>query len=103
MPTQVNHANEIAARSAHPLIPVKGNRPTLVARLKMLPWAQLPVGHRTRDRGHGRSETRSVKAVTVTTPGGIGLPQAGQAIRIIRTRRITSGGKTTREAAYPSI
>jgi predicted transposase YbfD/YdcC len=101
--TQVNHANEIAARGAHLLIPVKGNRPTLFTQLKTLPWTQIPIGHQTRDRGHGRSETRTVKAVTVTTPGGIGFPHAEQAIRITRTRTTTRSGKTTRETAYLTI
>lgn len=67
MHTQVNHPNEVAARGAHLLIPVKGNRPTLHAQLKTLPWAQIPIGHQTRDRGHGRSETRTVKAITLHT------------------------------------
>jgi predicted transposase YbfD/YdcC len=101
--TQIGHANEIAVRGAHLLIPVKGNRPTLHAQLKTLPWAQIPIGHQTRDRGHGRRETRTVKAVTVTTPGGIGFPHAQQAIRITRTRTITTSGKTTRETAYLTI
>jgi predicted transposase YbfD/YdcC len=101
--TQINHANEIAARGAHLLIPVKGNRPTLFTQLTTLPWAQIPIGHQTRDRGHGRRETRTVKAVTLHTPGGIGFPHAEQAIRITRTRTITKRGKTTREAAYLTI
>lgn len=67
--TQTNHAGEIAARGAHLLIPVKGNQPTLHAQLKTLPWAQIPIGHQTRDHGHGRRETRTIKAVTVSTPG----------------------------------
>lgn len=100
--TQSNHANEIAARGAHLLIPVKGNRPTLFTQLKTLPWAQIPIGHQTRDHGHGRRETRTVKAVTVATPGGIGFPHAQQAIRITRTRTTTSG-KTTRQTAYLTI
>ncbi|GAA2615847.1 hypothetical protein GCM10010399_53510 [Dactylosporangium fulvum] len=103
MHTQTGHANEIAARGAHLLIPVKGNRPTLHAQLKTLPWTQIPIGHQTRDCGHGRRETRTVKAVTVTTPGGIGFPHAEQAIRITRTRTTTRSGKTTRETAYLTI
>jgi len=101
--TQTNHATEIAARGAHLLIPVKGNRPTLHTQLQTLPWAQIPIGHQTRDRGHGRRETRTVNAVTVTTPGGIAFPHAAQAIRITRTRTITSNAKTTRETAYLTI
>ncbi len=101
--TQTGHADEIAQRGAHLLIPVKANQPTLFTQLKTLPWAQIPVGHQTRDRGHGRRETRTVKAVTVTTPGGIGFPHAEQAVRITRTRTITSSGKTSRETAYLTI
>jgi hypothetical protein len=43
----------------------------------------------------------TVKALTVTTPGGIGFPYAQQAVRITRTRTIK--GKTTRETAYLTI
>jgi hypothetical protein len=46
---------------------------------------------------------RTIKAVTVTTPGGIGFPHAEQAIRITRTRTITRSAKTTRETAYLTI
>jgi predicted transposase YbfD/YdcC len=96
--TQTGHADEVTARQAHLLVQVKGNQPTLFKQLKSLPWAQIPVGDRTRDRGHGRRETRTVKAVTVATPGGIGFPHAQQAVRIIRTRIVA--GRTTRETAY---
>ncbi|MFI6076041.1 transposase family protein [Actinoplanes sp. NPDC051343] len=73
------YANEIAARGAHLLILVKGNRAKLFARLTTLPWAQISIGHQTRDRGHDRSETRNVKAVTLHTPRGIQFPHAQQA------------------------
>jgi hypothetical protein len=66
----------IAARGAHPLIPVKGKRPTLFAQLKTLPWAQIPKGRQTREAGHGRREIGTIKAVAVTTPGGIGFRPA---------------------------
>jgi len=95
---QTDHAEQVAARGGHLLIPVKGNQPTLFAQLKALPWAQVPVGDCRRDTGHGRKETRTVKAVTVATPGGLGFPHAEQAVRITRTRTIN--GKTTREMAY---
>jgi predicted transposase YbfD/YdcC len=101
--TQTAHAHEIAARGAHLLIPVKGNQPTLHAQLKTLPWTQIPVGHQTRDRGHGRSETRTVKAVTLHTPGRIAFPHAEQAVRITRTHTNTNSGKITRETAYLTI
>lgn len=95
---QVGHAHAVAAHGGHLMVTVKANRPTLLHQLRTLPWAQVPVGHRTRSRGHGRAETRTVKAVTVQTPGGLGFPHAAQAVRITRTRTIA--GTTTRETAY---
>jgi predicted transposase YbfD/YdcC len=99
--TQTGHANDIATRGAHLMIPVKGNQPTLFAQVKALPWAQIPVGDRTHDRGHGRKETRTVKAVTVNTPGGLGFAHAQQAVRITRTRTVKA--KTSRETAYLTV
>jgi predicted transposase YbfD/YdcC len=95
---QVAHAHQVATLGGHLYVPVKANQPTLFAQLKQLPWAEVPVGDRRRDRGHGRRETRTVKALTVCTPGGIGFPHAEQAVRITRTRVV--GGKRTREMAY---
>jgi predicted transposase YbfD/YdcC len=101
--TQTRHAHEIAARGAHLMTPVKGNQPTLFAQLKALPWPKIPVGDRTRDRGHGRRETRTVKAVTLHTPGGIAFPHAQQAARITRTRTNLRTGKTSRETVYLTV
>ncbi|MBQ0904546.1 ISAs1 family transposase [Micromonospora sp. U21] len=99
--TQTPHAHEVTARRAHLLVQVKANQPTLFKQLKRLPWAQIPVGDRTRDRAHGRRETRTVKAVTVATPGGIVFPHAQQAVRITRTR--IAAGRTSRETAYLTV
>ncbi|MEU4163464.1 ISAs1 family transposase [Actinoplanes sp. NPDC026670] len=63
--TQTGRAEQITRRGAHLLLQAKGNQPTLHAQLKAVPWAQIPVGDRTRERGHGRKETRTVKAVTL--------------------------------------
>jgi predicted transposase YbfD/YdcC len=95
---QVGHAHTVAAAGGHLMVQVKANQPTLLRQLASLPWAQVPVGHRTRSRGHGRRETRTIKATTVRTPGGLGFPHAIQAVRITRTR--TTNAKTTRETAY---
>jgi predicted transposase YbfD/YdcC len=95
---QTDHADCVAAGGGHLMVPVKGNQPTLFAQIKALPWAQVPVGDQRSERGHGRRETRTVKAVTVATPGGLGFPHAQQAVRITRTRTIKT--KTTRETAY---
>jgi predicted transposase YbfD/YdcC len=99
--TQTGHADEVTARGAHLLVQVKGNQPTLFKQLKRLPWAQIPAGDQTRERGHGRRETRTIKTVTVATPGGIGFPHALQAIRITRTRIVA--GRTSRETAYLTV
>ncbi|MEH1130875.1 ISAs1 family transposase [Micromonospora sp. CPCC 206061] len=98
---QVGHAHAVAARGGQLMVQVKANQPSVHALLKQQPWAQVPIGHQTRDRGHGRCETRTVKALTVATPGGLGFPHAQQAVRITRTRtRTVVGGATTRETAY---
>jgi predicted transposase YbfD/YdcC len=96
--TQTEHARQVAARGAYLMVPAKGNQPSLFDQLRALPWAEVPVGDRRRDTGHARRETRTVKAVTVATPGGLAFPHAQQAVRITRTR--TVAGKTTRETAY---
>ncbi|GAA0903897.1 hypothetical protein Vau01_124690 [Virgisporangium aurantiacum] len=58
------------------MVTIKANQPTLHSLLKALPWAEVPVGDRRRDHGHGRKETRTVKALTDLTPGGLGFPHA---------------------------
>jgi predicted transposase YbfD/YdcC len=63
--------------------------------------ALVPAGDRTRNRGHGRRETRTVKAITLRTPGGIAFPHAEQAVRITRTR--ITDGRTSRETAYLTV
>jgi predicted transposase YbfD/YdcC len=96
---QVGHAELLAADGAHLMAAIKANQPTLFDQVKSLPWVQIPIGAQTQESGHGRNETRTVKALTVQTPGGLGFPQAEQAVRITRTRTIK--GKTSRETARP--
>ncbi|WP_255720639.1 ISAs1 family transposase [Frankia sp. CiP3] len=61
-----------------------------------LPWKDVPVGHTTTGRGHGRIETRTLKAVTV--PAGLGFPHAAQAIQITRTSRPINTNKKKTES-----
>ncbi|GLY07762.1 hypothetical protein Acsp01_81410 [Actinoplanes sp. NBRC 101535] len=95
---QIGHADLAAEHGAHLMVTTKANQPKLFAELKALPWAKVPVGAQTRETGHGRKETRTVKALAVATPGGIGFSRAAQAVRITRTRTVQ--GKTSRETAY---
>jgi len=84
--TQREHAEWLVThkRAAYLLV-VKHNQPALHQQLTALPWRQIPVADHTRDRGHGRAETRRLQ---VTTVAGLDFPHATQALRI--TRRVRS-------------
>jgi hypothetical protein len=64
----------VTHKQAHYLFAVKANQPTLLDRCAGLPWHRVPVLDRTCDRGHGRVEVRTLKAVTVTTTSGSPTP-----------------------------
>ena len=76
---------------------MKRNQPLLHAQVRALPWRQVPAGSVTRDRAHGRAETRTLKAAHVS---GLDFPHARQAIKITRWRQETPAGRTTRETVY---
>jgi predicted transposase YbfD/YdcC len=84
-------------KKAHYIAVVKKNQPLLHARVMTLPWRQVPAGCLTRDTGHGRTETRTLKAVHVSR---LDFPGACQAIKITRWRKDTATGRITRETAY---
>ena len=84
-------------KKGHYIAVVKRNQPLLYARVKALPWRQIPAGSVTRDTGHGRIETRTLKAAHVSR---LDFPWARQAIRITRRRQDTATGKTSRETVY---
>ena len=76
---------------------MKRNQPLLHAQITALPWRQVPAGGCTRERGHGRTETRTLKAARVSH---LDFPGARQAIKITRWRQDTATGKTSRETVY---
>jgi hypothetical protein len=76
---------------------VMKNQPLLHARIKALPWRQVPADSTTRETGNGRTETRTLKAAHVSH---LDFPHARQAIKITRRRQDTATGKTTRETVY---
>jgi predicted transposase YbfD/YdcC len=84
-------------KKAHYIAVVKRNQPLLHAQVRALPWRQVPASSVTRDTGHGRLETRTVKAAHVSR---LHFPGARQAIKISRWRQDTATGKTSRETAY---
>ena len=74
----------VTGKQAHYLLTVKANQPTLLDRCARLPWHRIPVLDRTRDRGHGRVELRTLKAVTVHH---FGFPHTAQVIQVTRKVR----------------
>jgi predicted transposase YbfD/YdcC len=87
----------VREKQAQYIAVVKQNQPLLHARITTLPWRQVPAGSVTRETGHGRTETRTVKAAHVS---GLDFPHACQAIKITRWRKDTAAGKVSRETAY---
>ncbi|MFH8387791.1 ISAs1 family transposase [Kitasatospora sp. NPDC018058] len=70
MHTQAEHARFLVKdKTAHYIALVKGNHLTLHARLKALPWKDVPLMDKTRATAHGRDEIRRMKAATVA--GGL--------------------------------
>ena len=74
----------VTGKQAHYLFTVKANQPTLLDRCARLAWHNVPVLDRTRDRGHGRVELRTLKAVSVAK---FGFPHAAQVLQVTRKRR----------------
>ena len=87
----------VTDKNAHYIAIVKGNQPLLHAQVRALPWRQVPAASVTRERGHGRTETRTLKAAHVSH---LDFPWARQAIKITRWRQEIATGKTTRETVY---
>ncbi|TAM94987.1 MAG: ISAs1 family transposase [Rhodanobacteraceae bacterium] len=96
--TQREHAGYLHRRGAHYLFTVKGNQPKLHAQLRALPWTEVPASDLTRDKSHGRAESRTMKLTAVTA--GIGFPHAVTAIQIVRRRRPLNGHKWKTETVF---
>jgi len=74
----------VGEQRAHYLFVVKANQPLLLARCQRLRWHRVPLLDRTRDRGHGRVEVRTLKAVSVHR---FGVPYAAQVLQVTRKTR----------------
>jgi predicted transposase YbfD/YdcC len=83
---QHGHATYLHQRSAGYLLIVKRNQPSLHGQLAALPWRDVPVAHDKRERGHGRTERRTLKVTAVAR--GLAFPHAAQAIQITRRRKV---------------
>nr|WP_263986804.1 ISAs1 family transposase [Streptomyces sp. RLB3-17] len=97
MHTQCEHADYLLGREAHYIVIVKGNQKKLRKQLRSLPWTEIPLQGRVKGTGHGRSEIRRIKAVTVNS---LLFPGARQAVQIKRRRTDRKTGKTTIKTVY---
>ena len=95
MHTQRDTAMFITNRGADYVFTVKLNQPGLRRMLAALPWQQIPA-HRHTERSHGRTATRTIKAVEA--PDRIGFPNARQVLQLRRT--MTRHGKRSVEVVY---
>lgn len=89
----------LVTKNAHYVAVVKRNQPLLYAKVKALPWKKVPTGVTSRDSGHGRVETRALKAVHVDRLG-VNFPHVKQAVKVTRWRQDTRTGKVSRETVY---
>ena len=87
----------VTDKKAHYIAVVKQNQPLLHAQVRALPWAQVPASSTARGTGHGRTETRTLKAAHVND---LDFPHARQAIKITRRRKDTATGKISRQTVY---
>lgn len=83
----------------HYAFTVKRNQKTLYQWFCTLPWSEVTAVFCDRSRGHGRTETRVIKVLTVTELG-VNFPHAAQASRIVLRRTNTKPGKRSRETVY---
>jgi len=95
MHTQTDTAELVIARGADYVMTVKANMPILYARLKKLPWADIPATS-TVTTDHGRRARRTIKVAAV--PAWIEFTGAAQIAQLRRT--VTKKGKKTVEVVY---
>jgi predicted transposase YbfD/YdcC len=95
MHTQRDTAEFITSRHGDYVFTVKLNQPGLRRSLASLPWQHVPA-HRSTERSHGRTATRTIKAVEA--PDRLGFPGARQVLQLRRT--VTRAGKRTVEVVY---
>jgi predicted transposase YbfD/YdcC len=86
-------------KHAHYVLAVKRNQKALFETLHSLPCATVRTGHTCRDKSHGHSETRTVRALTLTDLDP-NFPHLTQAARIHRRRRVETTGKISRETVH---
>ncbi|MFF7034035.1 ISAs1 family transposase [Streptomyces griseus] len=97
MHTQIGHAKQVISRG-HCILAVKGNQKRLRRQLRDLPWREVPLQHRTRGQGHGRSEIRRLMVCTLQP--GLLFFHAVRAIEVKRRRTNRTTNKFTIKTIY---
>ncbi|HET9255672.1 MAG TPA: ISAs1 family transposase [Pseudonocardiaceae bacterium] len=82
--------------AAYVFTAIKDNQPTLFAQPDALPWATVPIGHTSHNRGHGRQKKRTIQVLPA--PDGI-FPYARQAFLVERYVYDLTGTLTSAIAA----
>ena len=99
--TAAAHARYLHARGADYVFTVKENQSKLHTQLDCLPWHQAPCLHYV-DRGHGRTEHRSITVLPLGDYHGfphINFPHATHAFLIERVITHHDNGKTSAHTA----
>ncbi|MFC5959938.1 ISAs1 family transposase, partial [Streptomyces pratens] len=96
--TQVDTVNVLVEEMrAHFVFTVKRNQPKLWEACRSIPWGEVTARYKESEVGHGRLETRVVRAVTWKD---LAFPHVRQVARITRHRTDRASGKRTRETVY---
>jgi predicted transposase YbfD/YdcC len=82
-------AELIHRRKGQFVFPVKENRGALFDALNSLPWRDIPVTHRSIDKGHGRVTTRTIQVMPA--PEGLPFPHVNQVWLVERYVTDTAG------------
>jgi predicted transposase YbfD/YdcC len=80
--TQRAHATYLHGRGADFVFMVKDSQPNLFAALNSLDWPSVPIGHYSKDIGHGRVETRTIQVLPA--PADLPFPHVNQVFLVER-------------------
>ncbi len=95
--TQHSTAALLHGAGAAYVMTVKGNQPRLLAAVQDRLRGPRPTGSRQLSRGHGRTEQRTLTAVSAV---GIAFPGAQQVFRIVRYTGALDGQRIRKEVVY---
>jgi len=94
----------VTEQHVHYVAVIKKNQRNTYRTTKKLPWKKIPPAVITKDRAHGRIESRTLKAVHVEKLG-INFPHLRQAVQLVRHRQDIKTGKMSHETVFvvPSL